>query len=136
MKNEFFLLVIFFFMFLSSACSKNNDCLFNEFGLNKERLSKVATILENKAVVIDCSLEKFEKIQQKLYANGFDKWNEFNGIVKVDGITIFNFVSRKLSYSCKFIEGRLVKYGIYSPVAVYDRQNEKLYLVMASDLGG
>lgn len=136
MKNEFFLLMIFHIMFLYCACTKNSDYLLNEFGLNEEYLSKVTTILENKAVVIDCSPREFERIQHELYLNGFIEWNEFYGIVGVDDITIFNFVTRKLLYSCKFIEGRLVKYDIYSPVAVYDSQNEKLYLVMASALGG
>ena len=54
MKNKDFLLLIFSLTLLCCACTKNNDRLFNEFGLNKEHLSKVTTILENKAVVIDC----------------------------------------------------------------------------------
>ena len=136
MKNKDFLLLIFSLTLLCCACTKNNDRLFNEFGLNKEHLSKVTTILENKAVVIDCSLEEFKKFQQQFYISGFNDWHEFHGIVGVDNITIFNFVSRKLLYSCKFIKGSLVKHDIYSPVAVYDRQYKKLYLVMASDLGG
>ena len=76
------------------------------------------------------------KIRQELKNNGFYEWNEFHGILGVDDIIIFDIVSRPLLYSFKFVEGRKVKYDIYSPVAVYDKQNRKLYLVMASDFGG
>ena len=136
MKNRNFAIIICIILLLGSACTKDNNDLFNEFGLNKDQLSTITTISAHKAIAIDCSFEQFMKIRQELKNNGFYEWNEFHGILGVDDIIIFDIVSRPLLYSFKFVEGRKVKYDIYSPVAVYDKQNRKLYLVMASDFGG
>ena len=134
--NKFSVVIICFVLLFSGACSKDTGNLFDEFILDKEDLPNITVISENKAVVIDCSPEQFMEIRQKLKGGGFYEWNEFYGIAGVDDVTILDFVSCPLLYSFKLVKGKKVKYGIYSPVVVYDKQNGKLYLVMASDFGG
>lgn len=134
--NKTPLIIICLLLFLTGICTENNRNLLGEFALNKEQLSNITTISANKAVVIDCPAEQFAKIRQKLKENGFCKWGEFHGVLGVDDIAIFDIVSRPLLYSFKFVDGKKVSRGIYSPVAVYDKQNGKLYLTMSTDFGG
>ena len=134
--NKTPLIIICLLLFLAGTCIEDNRNLLGEFALDKEQLPNITTISANKAVVIDCSAEQFAKIRQKLKDNGFCKWSEFHGVLGVDDITIFDSVSRPLLYSFKFVDGKKINRGIYSPVAVYDKQNEKLYLAMATDFGG
>lgn len=134
--NKTPILIICLFLFLAGTYTENNRNLLGEFALDKEQLPNITTISANKAVVIDCSVGQFAKIRQKLKENGFENWSEFHGVLGVDDIAIFDFVSRPLQYSFKFVDGKKVSRGFYSPVAVYDKQNQKLYLLMASDFGG
>ena len=134
--NKFSIVIICFILLFGGACSKDTGNLFNEFTLDKEDLPNITVLSEKKAVVVDCSPEQFMKIRQKLKDGGFYEWNEFYGILGVDDVIIFDFVSRPLLYSFKLVIGEKVKHGIYSPVVVYDKQMGKLYLVMASDFGG
>lgn len=134
--NKFSIVIICFILLFGGACSKDTGNLFDEFTLDKEDLPNITVLYEKKAVVLDCSPEQFMKIRQKLKDGGFYEWNEFYGILGVDDVIIFDFVSRPLLYSFKLVIGEKVKHGIYSPVVVYDKQMGKLYLVMASDFGG
>lgn len=134
--NKFSVIIICFVLLFGGACTKDAGNLFDEFALDKEELSNIIVLFENKAVIVDCSPEQFIKIRQKLKGGGFYEWNEFYGILGVDDVTILDFVSCPLLYSFKLVKGKKVKYGIYSPVVVYDKQNGKLYLVMVSDFGG
>lgn len=134
--NKFSIVIICFILLFGGACSKDTGNLFDEFTLDKEDLPNITVLSEKKAVVVDCSPEQFMKIRQKLKDGGFYEWNEFYGILGVDDVIIFDFVSRPLLYSFKLLIGEKVKHGIYSPVVVYDKQMGKLYLVMASDFGG
>ncbi len=134
--NKFSIVIICFILLFGGACSKDTGNLFDEFTLDKEDLPNITVLSEKKAVVVDCSPEQFMKIRQKLKDGGFYEWNEFYGILGVDDVIIFDFVSRPLLYSFKLVIGEKVKHGIYSPVVVYDKQMGKLYLVMASDFGG
>ena len=84
MKNRNFAIIICIILLLGSACTKDNNDLFNEFGLNKDQLSNITTISAHKAIAIDCSFEQFMKIRQELKNNGFYEWNEFHGILGVD----------------------------------------------------
>lgn len=134
--NKFSIVIICFILLFGGACSKDTGNLFDEFTLDKEDLPNITVLSEKKAVVVDCSPEQFMKIRQKLKDGGFYEWNEFYGILGVDDVIIFDFVSRPLLYSFKLVIGEKVKHGIYSLVVVYDKQMGKLYLVMASDFGG
>ena len=131
----FFLISIYIFLFLQ-GCSQRCDEDF--FYFIKEIYPKASYNLKNNKVYIikNISLEEFYSSKDKLLKNNFVQWHKLDNsagfIIGVDGKIVFKGTNEKaIIYSKSNKKNRK-----YIPIILLDINEETLYCVLATDLGG